>query len=347
MEFLYMLSRLSKLVLLFFSPDNPLWKEVIDSPPAITQHRIAEVVKISQSTLANWKKGGPINLPHLEAAFTTIMGQINEKRISDARKRDIRKSLDCFQSQCFDRAPRRPIYNVAQSTLAISMEECQKILDSIMYDTFTIFPSLSYESKSEADKAFNRYRGYYGAYHLYVRRHTTWLKCPLRIRYVIPNGIRHLIRCKLNAPIISSVPREPYMEYDGFMKSAGESIFWKFEKRTELDADFFDFITDTGKGHGVGDRAVRVVSGTYLTTGQDSLHNIEHSDVIMQGLAPMELAGEDYKSKSEREIAERISEWMHTTACIVDDTKPVELDTVNELWSNFGFHSRVADGENN
>jgi hypothetical protein len=357
-EFVTMLTlnRVSKLTLLFFSPANPLWEELVENEPkpgdpvssrkhTITQQKVAKVADISQSTLGNWKKGGAINLEHLGKAFETVIEKVKDAKLPKERKGQLIRAIQGIQAECLDERSSTPVYDVARDQLSIQMEDCQKILDEIIYDTFTLFPSLSYDNKSAVDENWEKYRG---LYHLYVRRQNLWLKSPLRVRYVVRSGIRDLIRCKLNAPKLRREPGAllPYMEYDGFLRTSEDNVYWKFEKRDAVSADFADFITDEGKLYRAnGDRAVRILSGRYLTVGQDALHSIEQGDVIIEGVLPEQLAGDDYQEKLSRaEIDAVIARWMHRTAGVLDEDKtPEEWARVNQLWGKLETASRNRD----
>jgi hypothetical protein len=351
-----MLDRLSKLTLLFFSSGNPLWEYLVEKPPkpgdasparkhAITQQKVAAAAEISQSTLGNWKKGGAINLEHLDKAFETVIGKVGNANVPEERKRELIGLIEGFQAECLNQNSKKPVYDVAFDQLSIQMEDCQKILDEMIYDTFTLFPSLSYDSRSAADLNFKKYGG---LYLLYVRRERRWLKSPLRVRYVVKSGIRHLIRCKLNAPKLRPEPDAAlsYMEYDGYLRTADNNVYWKFEKRDAASIDFIDFITDDGKLYRTDDdRAVRVLSGRYLTVGQDAVHSIEHGDVVMAGVLVEQLAGAGYEKLSQREIDAVVVKWMHETAGVLDaeDTTATEWTRVNQLWRRFGAASRSRE----
>lgn len=349
-----MLNRLSKLTLLFFSPGNPLWEDLVEKtqktgdPSArkhtISQQKVANVAEISQSTFGNWKKGGAINLENLGGAFGKVIEKVDNAKVPEERKQQLMASIKGFKEECLDQNSKKPVYDVARQHLSIQMDDCQKILDEIIYDTFTLYPSLSYDSKDAVDPYMEKYCGLYC---LYVRRQNRWLKSPLRVRYAVKSGIRHLIRCKLNAPKLRDEPRDElaYMEYDGYLRTSDENIYWKFEKRDAISADFFDFITDEGKLYRTeNDRAVRILSGRYLTVGQDALHSIEHGDVIMEGVLMERLAGADYQKLSQAEIDAVIVDWMHKTACVLDEEKSLtELTRVNQLWKKFGATSRSRD----
>jgi hypothetical protein len=338
-----MFSKVAKLVLLFFSPDNPLWKDLVDSLP-ITQQKIAAVAGISQSTLGNWKKGGPINLPHLQEALAALIKKVKDKNIEvETRADNLIARIETFQLQCSDSNLSASVYEVAEQTLSLSMDECQQILDEIIYDSFTLYPSLSYDTRIAADQDFNTYGG---LYHVYVRRrHSRWLKCPLRVRYVVKAGTRYAIRCKLNAPVLRREPNAPRrFEYDGFLKpiTKKKRLAWKFEKRDALDADFFDVITNEGDLYGDEESAVRILSGAYLTTGQDALYNIEHSDVIMKQLLLEQLVSQDYSTMTKAEIAKIIADWMHQTSCVLDENSE-EWHDVNALWNAYGKQDARAN----
>ena len=147
-----MLDRLSKLALLFFSAGNPVWEYLVETAPkegdpiparkqSITQQKVATAAKISQSTLGNWKKGGGINLDHLDEAFGTVIEKVENAKMPEERKRELIASVKGFRAECLDQNSRAPVYDVARKWLSIQMEDCQKILDEIIYDTFTLLPS--------------------------------------------------------------------------------------------------------------------------------------------------------------------------------------------------------------
>ena len=348
-----MLDRLSKLALLFFSAGNPVWEHLVETAPKrgdpvpakkhlIAQQKIANAAKISQSTLGNWKKGGVIDLQTLDEAFGTVITSVDEAPIPVERKRELIASVKGFQVECLDPNSRAPVYDVARQWLSIQMEDCQKILDEIIYDTFTLFPSLSYDSKSGAEPVFKKYGG---LYHLYVHRRGRWLKCPLRVRYAVKSGIRHVVRCKLNAPKLRPEPGAAfsYMEYDGFLRTTDENVYWKFEKRDGVSVDFIDFITDDGKLYRTDDdRAVRILSGRYLTIGQDALHSIEDGYVVMEGVLPEQFAGSGYETFSQAGKDAAVVNWMHKTACVLDEGA-AEWDRVNRLWKKYGAPSRSRE----
>jgi transcriptional regulator with XRE-family HTH domain len=122
-----MLSRLSKLALLFFSPNNPLWQSLLQSKH-ITYQSIASTAGISQSTLGNWKKNGPINLSHLEKVFKTLQCSIekNSPVLSDEQKYAI-TLIKNFAEKCAHMPPGWHVYDVAREILSIPMDECQRV----------------------------------------------------------------------------------------------------------------------------------------------------------------------------------------------------------------------------
>jgi hypothetical protein len=110
------------------------------------------------------------------------------------------------------------------------------------------------------------------------------------------------------------------------MRMLDSRLFWKFEKRKKAGAgiDFFDFITNTGRIEPRGGRAsVRILQGSYLTIGQDALHNIEHDDVILRGLLVDDIKTGTGKTrrKTDEEI---IADWMHTAADSLSERKTKE-----------------------
>jgi transcriptional regulator with XRE-family HTH domain len=328
-----MIPKQSKLLLLFFSKDNPLWKQLI-AKGTVTQKDIAQASGVSQSTISNWRKGGSADIAVLEHEFNSLRDKIESSR--NQNKQQMLEIVNRFWKQLTEGSREVPVYDIAASTLSMTMEDVQKTLDQIIYERFTLFPMLSY-SNEETAKAYVQKYG--GCYTIWLRRmdkrdlkkpRQVWLKCPLRVRYALYLGGRYVIRCKFNGPRFSTEAEERrFWEYDGFIRTRDNKVFWMFEKRENLGSDFFHAITGEGRYHGAVDgKDVRLtMSGTYLTTGQDDLRSIEHDDVLIQR----------YSLPPTADDAD-VRRWMHTGAQILDselEETREEYKRVEELWRQF------------
>ena len=328
-----MIPKRSKLLLLFFSKDNPLWKQLV-SKSTVTQKEISQASGVSQSTISNWRKGGGADIGVLEHEFATLRTKIEGSR--NQSKQQMLEIVNRFWKELTEGPLEVPVYDIAASTLSMTMEDVQKTLDQIIYERFTMFPMLSYNSEETAKAYVLKYGG---SYTLWARRADNrdckkptpvWLKCPLRVRYALRLGSQHVIRCKLNAPrFFTEAGERKYWEYDGFLRTRGDKVFWMFEKRENLGSDFFHAITGEGRVHeAVDGNGVRLtMAGTYLTTGQDDSRSIERDDVLVQrySLPPTAADAE-------------IRHWMHTGAQILDaeqEETREEFERVEELWRQF------------
>jgi hypothetical protein len=325
-----MLSKEAKLMFLFLSPANPLWQDLIEQKP-ITQVQIAKETGVSQSTLGNWKRRGPINLTHVRNGLEQLKKNIKEGSLPPDVKKAAIETIGAFLEKCLTSDADVRVYDVATEVLSMTKDQSQKIIDEIVYENNTLFPSLSYENRNEAERDFQRFGGLYVQY---VRRGELWLKCPLRVRYVLPLGARFLIRCKVNAPVIhrDGHPRA-LIEFDGFLRRQDDNVFWKFANRdVTAPSDFFDFITDQGIAEQRSETVlIRTLPGAYLTTGQDASRRIEHGDVLLKGVVL-----EDLRSTGDSRTDDRIvTHWMHNSSDVLAKTEAEtaeEWDFVNTLW---------------
>jgi transcriptional regulator with XRE-family HTH domain len=331
-----MIPKQSKLLLLFFSKENPLWKEIIRK--TVTQKEISKTSGISQSTISNWRKGSDAAVAHVRHDLGVFKSNLQKRNWpSKEQKAKIVATIDRFLDQLTANDPDVRVYDVAVETLSMTMQQCQKILDEIIYERFTLFPMLSYNSERAANDYFLKYGG---SYVLWTRRidkrdsgeTALWLKSPMQVRYPLRVGAQHFIRCKLNAPIFSTEPgQETYWEYDGFLRTRDSKLFWIFEKRENLGSDFFHAITEEGRIYQSSDGGDPrlTMSGTYLTTGQDAARSIEHTDVLLQRLS---------LPRSGKEKDEDIARWMHSGAAILDPRREetqAEFQRVEQLWREF------------
>jgi hypothetical protein len=323
------ITRQSKLAFLFFSKENPIWEKFLRHTP--TQAEISTHTGIQQSTLSNWRHGGKIDLKTITEAFDKLRKFIN---LADPPLAEVvQRFSEEFTVAATNPGSSRRVYDVARKTLGMTIEQSQTIIDEVIYDKFGMFPTMHYHSAGDAYEQFGRF---VGNYFLWVRRSVDgewkWLKVPLRVRYVLKLKGGAAIRCKLNAPILSpSLPAVlTHLEYDGFLRTRANKLFWTFEKREDLgSSDFFYAITDQGRV--IDDRLTLV--GTYLTIGQDAENSILTNTVLLQRLTIEDVkaemtkrigfgsssdkndqsgggSGEDRNSRD----AQTIREWMSSTA---------------------------------
>jgi hypothetical protein len=310
-----MFSTQTKMLILFLSDDNPLWSIALVHPPSVG--KIAAYLGVGLGTIENWKSGKNVNEDTVDAAFSKIFARIDDPplglknrrsekaenspnicvHLDESAKRRARtiaksfysvyKSLTIRTSQMSGR-PR--VYDVAANTLNMTMGQGQKIIDEVIYDRFSMFPNICYQSSDDAEASLTRFRG---IYYMWARRDGRWLQSKMRVRYVVSIKNRAAIRCKLNVPVIRTEPyRIPYWEYDGFMRTYENRVFWMFEKRELEGIDFFYLVTCKGDVYGRNDEARFTLSGKYLTTGQDAQKSIVTDDVLLQRI-PSREAGAD------------------------------------------------------
>ncbi|MGY4828396.1 hypothetical protein ACVNIS_07460 [Sphaerotilaceae bacterium SBD11-9] len=183
---------------------------------------------------------------------------------------------------------------VAGHALGLSVDECQKALDRILYAQRPFLRAFdgSPDSSAAADEAFRQLGG---VYYAWLRRgepesqqaEHLYLKCALRVRYVLKLDGGHALRIKLNVPVVDPTPHDlqlarllhdelPLIEYDGFVHRR-ERCFWVLEERTlRADGDLISIITTKAR-----DRRGRL-SGRYLTVGQDPDASIVHDTIVIE-----------------------------------------------------------------
>jgi hypothetical protein len=306
-----MFSTQTKMLILFLSDDNPLWNITLVHPPSVG--KIAAYLGVGLGTIENWKSGRNVNEDTIDAAFSKIFARIDDPPLSlknrrsekaenspsicvkldENKKQQARTIAEGFysvykslSSRTGDLPAKPRVYDVAANTLNMTMGEGQRIIDEVIYDRFSIFPNICYESSDDAEASLKRFRG---TYYLWARRHGRWLQSKMRVRYVVSIKSRSAIRCKLNMPVIRTEPyRIPYWEYDGFLRTYENKVFWMFEKRELEGIDFFYLITCKGDVYGRNDEARFTLSGKYLTTGQDAQKSIVTDDVLLQRIPSLD-----------------------------------------------------------
>jgi hypothetical protein len=300
-----MFSTQTKMLILFLSDENPLWNIALVHPPSVG--KIAAYLGVGLGTIENWKSGKNVNEDTIDAAFSKIFERIETPPLSLKNRRSEKAKSSPNICQNIDQGkkakakaiaegfyaaykslsaragevPAKPrVYDVAANTLNMTTGQGQKIIDEVIYDRFSMFPNICYESSDDAEASLRRFRG---TYHLWARRDGRWLQSKMRVRYVVSIKSRSAIRCKLNIPVIRTEPYQiPYWEYDGFLRTYENKVFWMFEKRELEGVDFFYLITCKGDVYGRNDEARFTLSGKYLTTGQDAQKSIVADDVLLQ-----------------------------------------------------------------
>jgi hypothetical protein len=318
-----MFSTQTKMLILFLSDDNPLWSITLVHPPSVG--KIAAYLGVGLGTIENWKSGKNVNEDTIDAAFSRILARIDDPplglknrrsekaenspdicvNLDENKKKRARTIVDGFYSvykslgSRTDDLPAKPrVYDVAANTLNMTMGQGQRIIDEVIYDRFSMFPNICYESFDDAEASLKRFRG---TYCLWARRNGRWLQSKMRVRYVVSIKSRSAIRCKLNIPVIRTEPyRIPYWEYDGFLRTYENKVFWMFEKRELEGVDFFYLITCKGDVYGRNNEARFTLAGKYLTTGQDAQKSIVTDDVLLQRI-PSQDAGQNQQTDGPEE----------------------------------------------
>jgi transcriptional regulator with XRE-family HTH domain len=320
-----MITKQSKLLFLFFSRENRLFEKLLSKSP--TQSEISAKTGLNQSTLSNWRRGGEIDRRTVLKAFDFLKRKINTDA-PEQHRRELLYTLDRFIDVYVSVGAQHSnlrIYDIATDILGMNIEQCQKIIDEVIYDKHTIFPGICYDSATEASTAFEVLGG---NYHLWVRRQLVgeaiWLKCPLRARYVLNLKNGTVLRCKLNAPVIhrDEFRIVTHWEYDGFCRERDNRVYWMFEKRIILGSDFFYFITGKPFDYTIRRRSRKTLVGTYLSTGQDAARSIVADRVILQRLSIRDIERElppvgTSLLAEQSDDAQKIRRWMsHAPMCV-------------------------------
>jgi hypothetical protein len=326
--------KLTKKMLLFVSPSNALWSVVLKDS-SLSQNKISDYMDLSHATIPGWKNSGNVKLAVARDAFSKIRAKINHH--SDQKKKhdfpiltqeekvSALEKLARFEKDFLDDYV--SVYDTAIN-LGMSIPQCQVIIDEVIYKRSPIFPTMYFDSRAEADAAFEVHRG---AYLLWVKRRIDsrpvqdmWFQATLRVRYVLEVGGGFVIRCKLNAPIFAPLPgHRPYWEYDGFLVHRPNKVFWMFEKRVKEQNDHFYFITGAARAFPMvlcrEDKRQRTMAGVYLTTGQDEFQSIVSDRLILQ----RRLGG-----PSQSDDEEKIRKFMHELPDLIRDKRRTELESV-------------------
>jgi len=319
----------TKILILFLSDGNPLWKSVMTQPLSIG--KLASYMEVGTGTIENWKSGKNVHEAKLGAALGKILGKIETPPLTLQNKRQNKdatpicqpldepaKALATRLVQGFRAAyyglnassreltakPR--VYETARDVFNMSIEDVQRVIDEVIYDRFSLFPNICYKSREDAEAVYRRFGGSGGTYHMWVRREQRWLQAKVRVRYVVDIKSLAAVRCKMNAPVLQ--PEQPYSiphwEYDGFLTTCEDKVCWVFEQRELEGLDFFYIMTCRGSVFGKGDDARFTLAGKYLTAGQDKKRSIVTDDVMFQRIPPQHLAANDRETDMRTDIRE-------------------------------------------
>jgi hypothetical protein len=324
------ISRQTKKMLLFVSPDNSFWS-IIFKKREISQRQISDYMDVSHGTIPGWKNGGHVGLADADLSFKTIRRRLakplrTDPELSAEDARSAVETLDAFIQDFYN--DHVSIYATA-AHIGMTISQSQKIIDEVIYKRGPIFPRMYSANAGPATSVFHHYQG---VYMLWVRRRVgnsegarIWLQAPLRVRYVLQIGAGFLVRCKLNAPMIEPEAKT-YWEYDGFLVKKPNKIFWLFEKRDRDKNDQFHFITGAGRPYRspFGDRGkLRTMSGKYLTTEQDEYQTIADGRVILQRVAQNGSTAPDASTEVVNEQIRteetHMMRIMHSSALVIDD----------------------------
>ncbi len=314
----------------------------------IHQDDIAGFCDLSESTFSHWKKSWVVGDDSVDKIFSSVreLLDIGTRTIPTSNTKKLKKNqkstytvdpgnaeraktlLKRFHSAYID--GRIGIYDTGKA-LGMEIVECQKIIDTLIYDKIPLFSGIYYGDKTNADNIFYSYGG---IYLLWVKRQNIWLQAPLRVRYVLEIRKHSTIRCKLNAPILAVAGN---WEYDGFLTSRENRNYWIFEKRISERYDHFYFITTRGFDftplNGIEtDRKTLTMRGRYLSADQDQAQTVV-GDVIL--LQRQNISGE------ENEI-----EFMHTQARRLNNSESDAVQRHADAFDQFLLRDHVVRGIN-
>jgi hypothetical protein len=294
-----LLSRQNKMMLLFISSDNPLFRRILaltgGSPREPGVADMERILKVSHQTLPNWRAGGGIDPDHALERFTRVLRYIDE-HAKDAPKdevADIKRRIERYRNAFADGTME---VDDAAELLGMTVTESHRIVDETINARWPLFPAMYYGTSDESTmEAKADLAAYGGVYLAWVYRKPLWLQCSMRVSYLIPVGDGQALRCKMNFPIIAPQSHEkreaadhgqthPHWEYDGFLSVREQRLFLAFEKRRRKRNDYFYLITCPGK---VIDRH-QTMSGTYLTTGQDAAQSVVTGEVVLKRFFAMD-----------------------------------------------------------
>ena len=144
------MSHEARMMLLFASAGNPLWKDLISGD--ITENKIADYLGIVRITLTNWKKTESLGRKP-EDLFGTVKDHIRQAAkpaylqrgssraglTSEIAERALAK-VDEFHG--LFRSSRYPHIYEAANVLGIGVKDCQQIIDHSHYTQLPLFPKM-------------------------------------------------------------------------------------------------------------------------------------------------------------------------------------------------------------
>jgi hypothetical protein len=286
-------------MLLLLSEKNPMWQVLLDPLP-VTQENIIRITRKARNVLATWRRGVQVKQSTCIEVFDCIQARIDWGGQTDivtmgADKLNLKglrvltgdectewtRILAAYKKECA-KGENAKAYALA-AILKLGIEDCQKIIDSLIYETRPLFPSFYYgNEEKERVRARDDFKGIGGFYHVWARRGDVWLKAALRVRYVLEMRGGSAIRVKMNFPLFQQRDDRDYDEYDGFVifREVPQKLYWVFEQRREIRADYWYMIT-ASVGVVLDHEGSLVLAGTYLSTGQDASKSIVSSDVVL------------------------------------------------------------------
>ncbi len=268
-----MLLKLNKKLILFCSSDSPFWAEYF---PHVTRLEIKRVLGISPTTMTNWEGGAGADPRKLREMFIDAKHALSKKGTTEEKPRT-EERLERIEAALLNDSV--SVYSFAE-LLGYSLSDSQKVIDQEIYKRMPVFRDIYYEDTNrDMGRADRDFQVFGGVYSVYIERGTDTIRALLRVRYVLAlNGIR-AIRAKFNVPKYVSIlgKERPYFEYDGFLSVKPHNVFWTFEERDSLVADFFYMITERADV----EADTKVFKGEYLTTKRSRDSTILSGRVFM------------------------------------------------------------------
>ncbi|TQV76442.1 hypothetical protein FLL45_00300 [Aliikangiella marina] len=175
----------------------------------------SDVLGVTKVTINNWIRDG--DAPGY--SLNRFVERLNQQ-FSEIGNWKIEDFDDAFST-----------YHFAER-LGLEFEETQRLLDFEKIIQRKNYPFFIHEL--EASKYNEQYNGLYYMFHIYPGTAGADLvvRSTLRVRYMVGQGERTAIRCKLNVPIYES-ETPANLNYDGFLSRKEQCLFWLFESRVQ------------------------------------------------------------------------------------------------------------------
>ena len=271
-----MLSRINKKIILLCSVEAPFWSDAL---PKVTRLHIKSALGISPTTMIKWEMGGEVRNVSLHKAFKTMAETVLKQRSmpKDARA-TVLERIEELHTAIFDNDT--SVYAFGER-LGFDKTQSQKAIDQEVFKKIPVFRDIYYEdSPRDRSMVQKHFDAFGGCYHVWLERGERTFQGVLRVRYPLHLKTLWAIRAKLNLPkYVNTVGKQkPFFEYDGFLSIKSDVIFWMFEERDNLNADFFHMITerpDLLEGGGLA-------TGKYLTTQRGKDASIETGRVLIE-----------------------------------------------------------------